>query len=391
MFFSLERQANPLFTHRYQLGDLVLNTDSGWSESNIGDRVYVFKGYVDEFLISDALELLTDHSHSGNFCVFVYHNTRKTIEILTNRWRGFNMFYSRGLYLSNLNKAEYVVWNDSTVEIDQNLHLNETKKDIIGDISTGSLSRQQALLSIHAILQKKISDFLNHNNRPLKVFLSGGIDSMLVFSYIQSMTDRYELILENTVQWDGFWCMNQSRITKQFWAYKQIHHWLDPCVLSSGAPGDEFMLRSPTTANLWLKYHGTSIPQQMDFHPNCLHRSYFDQSKHLEIFDHHDRDPSAQQLLASTRQEFYWNLCNLVANDCQHWHLGQTLTFTPLRDLEIFKIFLRLELDDAKGQILDSAISRDLISINNADLLALLSDQKNSGEPLANLQVLLDR
>jgi hypothetical protein len=49
----------------------------------------------------------------------------------------------------------------------------------------------------------------------------------------------------------SFYLANSSDI-KKYWGYRQIHHWQMPCVLASGAPGDEFMLRSPTTANQYL-------------------------------------------------------------------------------------------------------------------------------------------
>ena len=80
-----------------------------------------------------------------------------------------------------------------------------------------------------------------------------------------------------------------------------------------------------------------------------------------------------------------WNLCNILVNDWQHWHLGNTLTWTPLRDIEIIKLFLRLPVDDALGQILNSDISCRLIEQNEAGLTRVISDQKNSGNSMKNL------
>ena len=78
-------------------------------------------------------------------------------------------------------------------------------------------------------------------------------------------------------------------------------------------------------------------------------------------------------------------LCNIVANDWQHWHLGNTLTWTPLRDLEIFKILLRLPLSHAINQIMNSEFSQFLIERNTPGATRFLSDQKNTGSALKNL------
>lgn len=75
----------------------------------------------------------------------------------------------------------------------------------------------------------------------------------------------------------------------------------------------------------------------------------------------------------------------MAVNDYQHWHLGNTLTWTPLRDLEIYKMFLRLDVDSAISQIMDSTISLQLIELNCPGLSKVISDQKNAGNYMKNL------
>ena len=86
-----------------------------------------------------------------------------------------------------------------------------------------------------------------------------------------------------------------------------------------------------------------------------------------------------------TKKELQWSLCNNAVNDWQHWHIGNTLTWTPLRDLDIYKMFLRLEPKDAVGQVMDSFISMGLIERNCPGLSNTISDQKNTGNYLKNL------
>jgi hypothetical protein len=53
------------------------------------------------------------------------------------------------------------------------------------------------------------------------------------------------------------------------------------------------------------------------------------------------------------------------------------LTWTLLRDIEITKLLLRLPLESAIGQVLDSALSKKLIERNIPGATAWLSNQKN--------------
>lgn len=389
MFFSLEKQKNRSFPHHYLLGDLVLNTDRGWHQWSDPGHIYVFKGYAEGSSLQSLLGNIKDNQVLGNFCIFDLDLYDGRIKIMTNQWRGFTIFYVDQERLSNLYIDGYAIWNDSSIETTQSLDLIETKIDIIGQIDPTPLSTDQALDMIDVRLRTRIKNFLANNRLPVKVFLSGGIDTMLVWSYIKNLTEDYEMVFGNTIEWDRFWCMNQHRIKSQFWGYQQIHHWLNPCVLTSGAPGDEFMLRSPVTANLWLLYHGTSIPEQMYKIPNALHSGYFSKSKHLDLFDQQNNSDKVKCILSKSREDFHWALCNIVANDCQHWHIGETLTFTPLRDMEIFKILIRLDLDGAIKQIANSYLSCQLISRNDPRLLDYISDEKNSGEYLFNLSPLL--
>jgi hypothetical protein len=389
MFFSLAHQINQDFSNHYSLGRLVLNTDNGWQETMIDKCKFVYKGYIETMAWTPAVLVdIKDHQHQGNFLIFCFDPDTDTITLHTNRWRGFLIWYDAEIFVSNLHRASYTIWNDSTVSIDQDLVVYESKIDIIGDTDVVTRDRASVEHDIDTILQGRVNNFLTHNSLPIKVFCSGGVDSTLVWSYIKRSTDRFELVLENRIQWDYFWCRNGRHIQNNFWGYKQIHHWLEPCVLTSGAPGDEFMLRSPTTCNLWCMYNDIDIFDLLA-QGHSLHHDYFLKERHQQLFRQQHLDPSLDAVMRLSWKDFVWYLCNIVVNDCQHWHLGNTLTFTPLRDLEIFKLTLSLPADDIKAQILNSDVSLSLIANNDAALLAMLSDTKNVGESLSNMAELM--
>jgi len=242
------------------------------------------------------------------------------------------------------------------------------------------LTEYEVVDQIDKILSAKTKSFLSHNQLPIKAHLSGGVDSLLVYSYLKKFDHEHTLINYAHIDYDEFWLKNSGTLA-QFWGYRQIHHWKTPCVLTSGAPGDEFMLRSPTTSDRYLKAHQLSMLSLLELPQwqNCLHSAYFKKPAHKEIFQN--------QLIKSyqTHEHLVWDLCNTIVNDWQHWHIGHTLTWTPLRDLEIFKLLLRLPVNSAVGQILNSQISRTLIDHNQLGLSSAISDQKNVGNVLKNL------
>jgi hypothetical protein len=210
------------------------------------------------------------------------------------------------------------------------------------------------------------------------VFLSGGVDTMLVYSYLAAAGADFELIDYEHLEHDRFWRSNSHHLI-EYWGYQQTHHWKTPCVLSSGAPGDEFMLRSPVTANSYLLYHDVSIIDLLrDSDQAYLHREYFSLPKHIKLFNQQSKPTGSLQKL-------HQDLCNILVNDWQHWHLGNTLHWTPLRDLDIFKIMMRLPLEDCIDQIMDSRFSRALIERNVTGATDFISDQKNHGPALKNL------
>lgn len=159
-------------------------------------------------------------------------------------------------------------------------------------------------------------------------------------------------------------------------------------MLVSGAPGDEFTARSPLVGNLLLLHHGTSIPELLSdmAYGACLHRTYFDTPKHHALWEEQKQNYTAQTLEQVIRR-----CCNYNINDWQHWHLGRTLTWTPLRDLEMFKLFTRLEPQALVTQVMHSTVQKELIRRHAPEVLGYLSTQKNSKNSLENLVALLDR
>lgn len=385
MFFSITKQSKENFPNHYRLGELIVNTDNGWHIHKHGEWNIVYKGYVDDNILTLLLpDILQEDlpKHLGNFCVIAYNTTAEIIKIKTDLYRSFPIFYTQKKEVTNLVPLEHTVYTDNVISIDQNLIIDYPLKgnfNVIGDIDTSPLTFNQALDQVDKILSHKIKKFLHYNSLPIKVHLSGGIDSLLVYSYLQKYTDHFEMILAKHFDYDYFYLHNYRQIEKH-WGYTQIHHWRTPCVLTSGAPGDEFMLRSPTTADMLLKHQGIKITELLELPQwqDCLHYNYFKLPKNYVIF-------KTQKTLNCSNAHLTQLMCDIIINDWQHWHIGETLTWTPLRDIEIFKTILRMPINDCIGQIMNSNFSRKLIERNNPSLCEVISNQKNSGDDMKNL------
>lgn len=379
MFFSIGRDSKDNFSFHYQLGPFAVSTDAGWNQHCGNSYTAVYKGYADSGPLISLLDQIAQQTQPelfGNFCVIVYDHVSGRLQIQTDRLRSFPIYVNDDS-VTNLIPGAWTAWTDSVISIDRDFVVTESKFDVIGSIDTAPVTTEQVVDLIHQRLTEKTQSFLKFNTLPVRAFLSGGIDSLLVYSYLQRFTQNFDLVKCNIIEYDQFWLQNSGDISGH-WAYSQIHHWIDPCVLTSGAPGDEFMLRSPVTVDLFLKYHNIHITDLLK-EKTWLHSLYFNQKKHLDLFQTQTVDHSW------SRTQLHWHLCNMVVNDWQHWHLGNTLTWTPLRDLEIFKLLLRLPAAEATAQIMNSDISQQLIEKNSPGLTALISDQKNTGNVMNNL------
>ena len=379
MFFYIGKEVQNNYPCHWQLGNFVVSTDNGWQRVCTNDYQLIYKGYADLNCINDVLETIvfqTIPQFTGNFCVIVFTNGE--LKIQTDRYRSFPI-YIDDHSVNNLISKSHVAWCDSLVNIHKDMSVTETKYDAIGDVNDTETSVEE----IDLLLPNKIQKFGQQVKSPIKMFLSGGVDTLLIYSYLKRLEIPHEIIWQLHCDLDWFYLTNHHDI-QAHWGYTQIHHWNQPSILASGAPGDEFTLRSPNTANLYLMYQGTNILQMLQDDPKCFHQEYF--KKHANFF--------AKQIIdyqvISNKLDLIKVLCNNVLNDWQHWHLGNTLTWTPLRDLDLFKLFLNLPKNLAHGQIMNSSVSCQLIEQNVPGLTKVLSDQKNHGNYMKNIRRLLD-
>lgn len=374
MFFHIGHQSLDNFPEHFAIGDLVVNVDAGWRSVNDRDgNLLLFKGYIDDRsldLTVQDIALQHEPFLRGNFCVLKC--TPVGIEVKTDRLRSFPLWHGV-TGLTNLRPLEHQIWTDSVCAITNTLELLETKFDLLGQIEVRSMDLESVVHMVDLTLTDKIQAFAEVNELPLRIFVSGGIDTMLLYAYARSLNIPHQLVDYQHMDLDYFYVKNQHHLEK-FWGYRQIHHWREHVVLVSGAPGDEFTMRNPVIANLILSCHGTDVLALLRDRPDCMHRDFFTSGKYKEALQHSEQYSDLNTAVKTA--------VNRNVNDYQHWHLGNTLTWTPFRDIEVFQYIAGLPLPDLADQVLDSAVQRRLIQQHAPELLDCLSLQKNSSNSL---------
>jgi hypothetical protein len=356
--------------------------DQGWNILEHNRETIAYKGYLDHGDLDLEIYNIVDNNvtRSGNYCIIILSD--ETAQVRHSLYRSFPLWYDPNFGVTNLCPLSRKIFADSLLTLNKDLTFKTDGVDVITEVPTQERTVDEVIEYVDEILTEKFDYFFSYNNLPVKIFLSGGIDTTLMLGYLQKLEIPHEVVLAEHLEFDRFWVCNHHTIVSNHWAYKQMHHWIKPTVLVSGCPGDEFTLRNPEMGNLLAMHHGTSINQLLK-NQNYLHREYFmiedNQKKYQSQVDHPVSDIMALRK----------HILECAANDHQHWHLGNTLTFTPLRDINILKQFLMLPWKDQIDQMLNSAISKKLIARQNPDLLDLLSAQKNTGNYLSTLAKLL--
>ena len=165
--------------------------------------------------------------------------------------------------------------------------------------------------------------------------------------------------------------MNQ-KLLETHQPYKQVHLWKDPTVLITGMCGDEYFMRGPHTSAQCLKYHGYNLLERLK---ESDYMYYFFNRKNCTAGILNGIDAVKQ---GQSMEEVYTDIFNRNKNDHQHWHIDNTITFTPFKDTSIMEIILRgraeLLLDNAR----DAAIEKMLIEKRDPKKLKFLEKIKTT-------------
>lgn len=384
MFFSISKEENPSYPRHYRMGNLIINTDMGWRWYN----GFLTKGILDSFDISARPDNIADFSKlneisvesDGIFCIIGENSNG--VAIYTNYMRGFPLYVGLN-EVTNLTKYDYQIFSENRVIVYDDLTVRitsireESRNDKI-------LNSEKAISIINDELSAAFTKMSLRSTSDDKfcIFLTGGLDTTLLYAYALDSGIRFNVLGDMHYDYDHFTILNADDIN-QNWAYKQLHHYRDKTFLISGAPGDEFMLRNPLYSAIWLKYHGIDIRDLLSSakYKDSYHYTYFMEKKNYKIFKEEAKLNRKFDSFLDMRNTIF----DMAVNDFQHWHLGLTLTWTPLHNRNILDASLSLPLEDGIGQIMNGDVTRKLIEMTRPKCLRLISPQKNRRNPMSTV------
>lgn len=314
----------------------------------------MIKGYADEVPLAEIPTHPDRRQLRGNFCLF--ETQGDSVEIIHGAERTFPMWRSADA-VTNLYAEGEQVWADKRLRVNADLGCELTRE----------ITWQEATVrddtdlvdKVHEILISKFRSFLAHNRLPLKLFLTGGIDTTTVWAYLDHLGADYELVDYEYIKHTPFYLANVSSI-KAHNFYNQTQLWDEDCVLVSGACGDEMLLRGPKTLSMALARHGIELEGLT--RENDYHHEYYARYKHDS---HKPRD--YRKVILDT-----------LYNDHQHWHIDRTLHFTPLKDMRLPALVLQASKELLIAQARNADINRALISRMDQSKLRRITKYKNS-------------
>lgn len=371
MFFTIDKFKDVRFPNFKTFGKIVVSYDNGW----IGSENRLFKGYKFNFTES-WIELKFE-----NDVLYLNHSKLRPFPL----WRNNQVITSL-----KINDLDEPIWVDQTnLRILQNLKIEFNFLPFINDFKIVPTTKSEVIDAILKSLISKIKE-INQMDFDPKIFITGGIDTVGLFSALLNNHTHFEIIDYEHLEYDYFINTNFNSIKDNHWAYNQLHHWKNPTVLISGAYGDEYFMRGPNTISLWASWNDINIIDLLK-KSNGYHVKYFLKESNLKIFEQNWKNRSQIKELYPTKQDLFNQILNININDHQHWHLGNTITWTPYQDLEYTKLILGLNDEELLKQIIDANINKEIIRFLNSDCLKLLSEFKNykSRENLKYLNISL--
>jgi hypothetical protein len=373
MFFELSKNKNQNYPNNYELKNgIVFNCDLGWQRIEYKNHIIFFKGYIldkikdEEFyesIINDPIP-----KFNGNFFSVI---VGEKITITNDINRGSPLQYVQNEKVTNLEKDLTPVCSDKYLTVDSAMTVNEASFAPY-TASYENINYDDALKQVNEILCNSFESFLSKNNKPLKVFLSGGIDTITLYSYIKKFTKNFELVDYEYKKFTHFYVKNWQTKIKKFWGYNQMHSWGDiPTVLVTGGCGDEYLMRGPATLPVLAGYHKIDALALLEKNTDCYHYMYFNRDENKKKFQN-----KKIKNITSKKIMIDYILNNLI-NDHQHWHIDETIFFTPFKNIAIANIILNCSKEHIIDQMLNAQFNKDLIIRNNPDDLKFLSKYKN--------------
>lgn len=388
MFFSISKQPDPRFTIHHSERDRYLNLDSAWNFCEIYDKRMYYKGYCDSHKLEDIIIDFVDDTepkYTGNFCII--RVGEHDITVTHDRNRSFPVYIFNDGMVTNLpyykrhatfESPDYEnIWSDCYVAIGKDRIQRNYFDNLFADME---ISEPASINDLRNLLLEKINS-LKNINLPVETFLTGGIDSTLLYSLLTyafgENSEKIKIVTNELQEYSRFMLLNYHvlKAKPEFWGFTWFRVSRESSIQAVGGNGDEYFFRGPNTASLWAAWNDINILELLQ--PSDYHYYYFNREKNRKVFLQDWDNRQAIRDKFPDYDSLYKQILNILINDHQNWHLENSLAWTPFKDIRFAKLVLSMSKEDILKQVLNAEISKKLIQQLNPKMIDYLDDYKN--------------
>ncbi len=299
--------------------------------------------------------------------------------------RSFPLWFEHG-FITNLDPDRgQRAWARDSLHMELDGRIEWIPVDLDIKVHEHAITVAQARGQIIDLLDQAVQEL---GDQPVRLFCSGGLDTFLIYALLKKHNKQLDLVEQDHFETTPFIEKNRSALEK-YWSYQkhQLNHWNQPTWLATGGCGDEYFLRGPAVIAMLTAWHDIDFESLLQQHQDQYHYHHF--SKYQELWKVSWQTREDLRTTYDSRELLMDQIMDNLANDHQHWHLGHTLTWTPLKNINIARILLQCDIGDLLPQFLHGQITRDIIAHYCEPVLDFVSTYKNHNNK-QHLQRFLD-
>jgi hypothetical protein len=378
MQFEISSNTNLKYTNNVKISDdLYFKSDIGWTTFTKNSAIVYFKGYqISEYTDEGFIdEIIGDPvpKFNGLFIAVICYTNGKTV-VTFDIDRGTHIQYNTspifvstmlntGCESNNLGGQEYIVIDNNT--------LSTKSYDLFKNyLNFDPMTEEEVLTSIDTVIRNNFKKMLDKNKDPIIVMITGGVDTLIGFSYLKQYTDNFKILTYEHIDFTDFICKNWASFKKRN-SSEGLLHFKGSKLILAGGWGDERLIRDPRICNLNFKLHGSSILEEIENHVGEYQYQIAQTPAYKNAYIEQQNIPSMNKI--ETFREMY----NINVHVRGWGHVEENLYFSPLKDLQITNYMLRLPYEVQKKQLFNGYLSKKLIERNDPDLLQYISKYKN--------------
>ena len=357
MFFKISNNtiehAFP-FSQTKRLNDFYVALDSGWAQhENV-----LYKGYCTDQPLEQKVLGKDFTEQSGNYVILDF--TEKCSVHYDNS-RSFPMCHDDNTVTNHKDTAMTDVWFDGTVQYEngkwQFVHRPENVIKHPGHFR--HLNKTQ-LVDLYCDYLIKCCNGLETDLPFFCADSNGGVDSLVIKSAFDYCSKDYKMVVGN----------NSEQMKSLGWGYKLIFVTDIPHIQLTGFCGDELLLRNPLYVQWLLDPYNIDLADEFDKYDYSFMKGFYNKNY---------RDKCKKNIGKFSKfSEAYEHTANVAVNDFQMWHAGETITFTPFRNINMALECFRADPDTMLDQVIHAGVSKEIIKRLNAKNLDYISKHKNN-------------